>query len=691
MKTIVILFLLSLSAMAGMVQEKLWAPIIMGDITTFVPYNKTDEPTPPDTSPHVSTTIAQYAPNDTVSISIDGQLSGDKDWAGVFRVGDNNDWANVIAWNWVNNGTTELNLNPKPMPAGEYEVRLFFHNEYGENATVRARYAFSVVSSDNTVIAYVPEILPINILSDEAMNMDPNHPRFNNWVNPENISNGILNLVGQYDGSSYTLPRDIWLPHHKYTVVWDMETTGNIGMDTFPIVRFSSLGYFSQGYQNTVLNKKETLYTVIVSKDDLNNNSYKSFSFSRRDTLANGTMKISNIRMYEGVIEVEKPTLKETNFQGNMSMDKEGVFRRNGRVVFPITIYKDGNLITRGVRSAAQYLEQGITGTLMEAHFEHWDAGREDRISKMITAGMTTMSVPITNYLKYPNYAVGSYYFNDFSSIMQTFKENAQMWDSITTLTIDNEFYHKNQQFRDSIEAIRNNIPDKPIQMLNGIQAISAWYNDYIDITGTYIAKDIEVKANHPESTTNIHLFEAQRLTPNLHVPATLLQINQGTGENFGSILIAGVALGGTKLEYWKDSDVLFNDFRNLDMPTLPMWNQLPILRTYLDKMCDLGIIETTPYIGFKIAQTNDKYEYIKARLDKNNTVYVIASNMTSMATPETVVFNQSYRGLHYVPSGKLKDIMTGEVKGTIDPITKKVNITLAPHTWVVLEVEKKQ
>jgi hypothetical protein len=60
------------------------------------------------------------------------------------------------------------------------------------------------------------------------------------------------------------------------------------------------------------------------------------------------------------------------------------------------------------------------------------------------------------------------------------------------------------------------------------------------------------------------------------------------------------------------------------------------------------------------------------------------------MENPKTITFNQSYKGLYYVPSGRLKDIMTGEVKGSIEPVSKKVNITLAPHTWVVLEVEKK-
>lgn len=630
----------------------------------------------------ISTDKTSYAVNENISITIENQATNNQNWIGIYPAGSSNSWGNVLTWEWTN-GNNSINLDG--VPAGQYEARLFYNNSYHDEA----KYEFHVMQDDHEVTPYTPEVLPPNMVKNEAMNMDPNHPNFDKWINPENIVNGHLELVGQVD-SSYTLPRNIWLPHHKYTVVWDMETTGNVNEDKFPIVRFSSLGYFSQGYQNSVLNTKETLYTVIVSKDDLVNSRRKGFSFSRRDALPNSTMKISNIRIYEGVIELDKPVLKDTHFQGNMTMDKEGVFRRNGKTIFPITIYKDGSLITREKRSAEQYIAQGITGTLMEAHYEHWHAGREDGVSKMIEAGMTTMSVPITNYLRNPAYAVGSYYFNDFSSIMQTFKQNEQIDNSITTLTIDNEFYHRNQQFRGSIQEIRNILPNKPIQMLNGTEAISAWYNDYIDITGTYIASDIEVKRDHPEGTTNIHLMESQRLSPNLHVPVTLLQMNQGTGENFDAILMAGVALGGTKLEYWKDDDELFNGFRNLDMPTLPMWNQLPILRTYLDEMCDLGIIETTPYIGFKVTQTHDKYEYIKARLGKDDKAYIIASNMTSMANESIVEFNQPYKGLHYVPSGQLKDIMTGEVKGTIDVVNKKVKITLAPHTWVVLEVEKK-
>ncbi len=127
-RTIRLFFVLMMSTLLNASTN--WAPVVMGDITMFMPYT---------TKPIINTVISQYSPNATVSITISGELSGDRDWAGVYRVGDNNDWANVIAWNWVSNGTTELNLNQKPMPAGEYEIRLFFHNSYHMEAVYRFR------------------------------------------------------------------------------------------------------------------------------------------------------------------------------------------------------------------------------------------------------------------------------------------------------------------------------------------------------------------------------------------------------------------------------------------------------------------------------------------------------------------------------------------------------------------------
>ena len=91
----------------------------------------------------------KYSPNETVSVMVNVPLSGDKDWVGIFPKGSSNAWGNVIKWAWVKKkGEVILNktenVSNSNMPAGEYEVRLFFHNEYGTDATVRAKYGFSV-------------------------------------------------------------------------------------------------------------------------------------------------------------------------------------------------------------------------------------------------------------------------------------------------------------------------------------------------------------------------------------------------------------------------------------------------------------------------------------------------------------------------------------------------------------------
>jgi dienelactone hydrolase len=117
-----------------------WVPILMGDITTFVPYSSGNGlPLP------IKTVEDTYSIDEIVSIIVNTPLSGDEDWVGIYKVDDNNDWSNVIAWNWVEQGNTVLNRDQKPMPAGEYEIRLFFHNS---TSNVEAIYRFTVV--DNT-------------------------------------------------------------------------------------------------------------------------------------------------------------------------------------------------------------------------------------------------------------------------------------------------------------------------------------------------------------------------------------------------------------------------------------------------------------------------------------------------------------------------------------------------------------
>jgi hypothetical protein len=115
-----------------------WAPVLMDSIITFVPY--TESAPPP-----ILMEKKAYYPDETVSATINMKLSGDQDWAGIYPANTSSDWENVIAWNWVEEqGRVVLNRDGKPMPAGSYEVRLFFHNS---TSKVEASYPFTVVDN----------------------------------------------------------------------------------------------------------------------------------------------------------------------------------------------------------------------------------------------------------------------------------------------------------------------------------------------------------------------------------------------------------------------------------------------------------------------------------------------------------------------------------------------------------------
>jgi len=87
-----------------------------------------------------------YKPTDTVNVKVDGTLSGDRDWVGIFPKNAAINGNNVVAWGWIpRRGTFVLNTKLKPMPAGEYVVKLFFHNSYHIEAT----YEFQVAAGND--------------------------------------------------------------------------------------------------------------------------------------------------------------------------------------------------------------------------------------------------------------------------------------------------------------------------------------------------------------------------------------------------------------------------------------------------------------------------------------------------------------------------------------------------------------
>ena len=75
------------------------------------------------------------------------QMPGNaNDWIGIYPVGSNNDWANVVTWKWApQNGEYTFNS----IVVGSYEVRVFFNNSFVTEATD----TFSVLENQqNTTI-----------------------------------------------------------------------------------------------------------------------------------------------------------------------------------------------------------------------------------------------------------------------------------------------------------------------------------------------------------------------------------------------------------------------------------------------------------------------------------------------------------------------------------------------------------
>jgi len=95
----------------------------------------------------VTTNKATYTVGETVTTSFNNMSGNEKDWLAVYPVGAANTWENVIQWDWAGaiNGTHTFDA----LPAGDYEVRIFFNNSYN----VEASHKFSV--TDNNIVTTV--------------------------------------------------------------------------------------------------------------------------------------------------------------------------------------------------------------------------------------------------------------------------------------------------------------------------------------------------------------------------------------------------------------------------------------------------------------------------------------------------------------------------------------------------------
>jgi hypothetical protein len=80
-----------------------------------------------------------YAPDESIIASFENMSGHHEDWIAIYPVGSDNAWENMIDWKWIA-GDIDGNREFNALPAGEYEVRVFFENSFD----VEASYAFQV-------------------------------------------------------------------------------------------------------------------------------------------------------------------------------------------------------------------------------------------------------------------------------------------------------------------------------------------------------------------------------------------------------------------------------------------------------------------------------------------------------------------------------------------------------------------
>jgi len=170
-----------------------------------------------DNIPQIHTISAQYKVNDKVSVSITGALSGNKDWVGIFPKNKDNSWGNVLGWNWVENGVNILGKNAESLPIGEYEVRLFFNNEYGPYAVARASYGFKVVEEvpHNNYGEPGPYINEVNENAEEHGDYFVYYPRNHVQGAPMVLVSGYNNVHDYAGLMKYLASKGCYVVGHK--------------------------------------------------------------------------------------------------------------------------------------------------------------------------------------------------------------------------------------------------------------------------------------------------------------------------------------------------------------------------------------------------------------------------------------------------------------------------------------------
>ncbi len=163
----------------------------------------------------IKTNKDSYDNGEKITITFHNMLGNQRDWIGVFKVGDISSFENAYHFDWTY-GVASSEIEFSGLQEGEYEVRAFFNNSFDEKAV----YQFTVIEKLLSPIIFEDAEGGI---SDEWIHVlgsfSPRHDRRGTLVlTPEWIHNG---------GDSYTNKSEYHLPmHNSIHTILEMDMGG---------------------------------------------------------------------------------------------------------------------------------------------------------------------------------------------------------------------------------------------------------------------------------------------------------------------------------------------------------------------------------------------------------------------------------------------------------------------------------
>ena len=220
-----------------------------------------------DVNTTVETTKNTYL-NDEEIVAIFENMSGNADdWIGIYPAGSTNDWENMIQWEWIESGLTSGTQTFSALPAGDYEVRVFFNNSFNDEAV----YPFSVEAPVPLADLIMSKDIydPFELIHVEYNNMrgvtsdwlgifsvgaeDGKENAFE-WRDAKSLVNGSLSFNG-LEAGSYEL-RSYFDTLHKATIPFTVQnkTATRVLYDDFEDGVISSRWVRYAGPEMTLLN-----------------------------------------------------------------------------------------------------------------------------------------------------------------------------------------------------------------------------------------------------------------------------------------------------------------------------------------------------------------------------------------------------------------------------------------------------